>query len=515
MLDQEIAAPLDPAAVDDRSFGLQGRGRRTHRAYAGASSERTPVASSERTRNRTHDGRSITMVEGRALGTQTRRPAWADRRAHLSELHAAALSAADPAAAVARTLRLEGDRLRVGGKSLALDPAARVVLIALGKASPGMARAALEALGPRISSGLIVHPHGAAEAMRWPGGVEGIAAGHPLPDAASLRAGDAALELVRACGERDLVLVLVSGGGSALFEALRPGLVLEEARAVTEALQHAGGEIVELNVVRRALSLVKGGGLARAAAPARIVTLVLSDVVGDHLDAIASGPTIESPTGPRDALAVLARRDLRERFPHVVRVLESAASSERERAAVARGVVEIVGSSRVAGEAVCRAAEELGFRSCLLTDRMQGEAREVGLLVGGLARGMREAGLPLPPPACLVLGGETTVTVRGSGRGGRNLELALGAAQALEGCPGVAVLCVATDGLDGSSGAAGAVVTGETLARARASGLSVHRALSENDSASFFLALGDLWTTGASGTNVNDVAILLAYPPET
>ena len=433
-------------------------------------------------------------------------------REDLRALQQAALAAADPKAAVTRALSLNGEHLVVAEQVLALERDSRVWLIALGKASCGMAQGALAAVGERITAGVVAHPHGAGASELWPRGLLRFAAGHPLPDEGSLRAGQAALEMLQHPTPRDVVLVLVSGGGSALFESLRPGITLEDLRRITEALQHSGADIVELNVVRRALSRIKGGGLARAAVPARVVALIISDVVGDSIEAIASGPTVESPTGPADALVVLDQRGLTAHSAAVTRALRAASTQSAGSGTLLAPIVRIVGSNLLAATALCEEAAARGFRTLLLTDRMQGEAREVGRFVGGVVRGMHERALPLASPACVVLGGETTVTVRGHGRGGRNLELALGAALALDGCPGAVVFSFATDGVDGASVAAGAIATGETLARARAKGLSGHRSLAENDTEAFFRALEDLWITGPSGTNVNDLVVGLSYP---
>jgi hydroxypyruvate reductase len=443
-----------------------------------------------------------------------RRPHWSELHDDLVALHRAALAAADPAAAVERTLRVSGDRLIAGDDVVPLYRSAKVWLIALGKAAVGMAGAAASALGPRLAGGVIAHPHGARLPESPPAGCRLFAAGHPLPDEGSVRAGDAALEMLGLAAERDIVLVLVSGGGSALFESLRAGIRLSDLRDVTEALLREGADIVEMNTVRRALSRVKGGGLALAAGNSLVLTLILSDVVGDRLETIASGPTIESPTGPREAVEVLLRRGLADRFPHVLVALrDSEKAHARDRTSRPR-IARIVGSNRLAAEALCEEARARGFDSLFLTDRMQGEAREVGRLAGGIACGMEETGRPLRPPSCVVLGGETTVTVRGQGRGGRNLELALAAATSLEGCQRTAVFSFATDGVDGSSRAAGAIARGDTLARATSLGWSAHRAFADSDSEALFDALGDLWITGPSGTNVNDIVVLLAYPPE-
>ncbi len=438
-------------------------------------------------------------------------PRWEALREDLAALHGAALAAADPGAAVARSLALERGGLRAGGRVLPLAPGARVHLVAFGKASLGMARAAVAAIGPRLARGVIAHPHSAEDAGGWPDTVVRVGAAHPLPDEGSLRAGEAALSVLGEIPEGDVGLVLVSGGGSALLEALRPGIGLGALRAVTRALMHAGADIVELNTVRRALSRTKAGGLSRAAGAAPLASLILSDVVGDPLESIASGPTIPASPPIAAAREVLERRSLAAQFPEVGSALAGAGGGESAGPGGER-VPVVVGSNRVAAEALLAVARARGFHALLLTDRMQGEAREVGRLAGAIARGMRETGIPCPVPGCLVMGGETTVTVRGEGRGGRNLELALGAAVSLAGAGRTAVFSFATDGMDGSSGAAGAIATGETLARAAAIRLDAARAFEASDTAPFFEALGDLWVTGLSGTNVNDLVVALTYP---
>jgi hydroxypyruvate reductase len=404
---------------------------------------------------------------------------------------------------------------RVGDESFALSRGARLVVIAAGKAAARMARAALALLETHAPVGLVIEPHGCLEALGarapWPSSWVRLTASHPLPDQDSLAAGEAVSNLLSGLRPEDVALVLLSGGASALLERLRPGVTLEDLRRVTSALQRAGADVRQLNVVRRALSALKGGGLARLAAPARVVTLAISDVVGDAPEAIASGPTVPSPTGPSEALRVLERRGVAVEVPELMTLLTRAAQAARPEEPPP-GLFRIVASNRMATEAVCAAAAERGFRSQVSSGFLQGEAREVGLVIGGCGASMRAHGLPLAPPACLVFGGETTVTVRGRGRGGRNLELALGAARALDGVARSAVLSFATDGIDGSSQAAGAVVTGETLVRAGHLGLSVDAALADNDSESFFRSLGDLWESGATGTNVNDIAVTLTYP---
>lgn len=444
-------------------------------------------------------------------------PAWTDLPSHLAALQRAAFAAADPEAAVRshveRHLESAADGVRVEGHVALLDLDARLVLIAFGKASLAMARGALAQLGDRVTSGVVVHPVGASVGTDWPSTIALSSGGHPVPNEGSLESGRRAAQLLEGLTPSDLVLVLVSGGGSAMLEILPPGLALTELSALTLALQHAGADITELNTVRRTLSLLKGGGLARLAHPARTITLLLSDVLGDRLEAIASGPTTPSPTGPHDALEVLARYDLLDRHPVARRIIEAQAQAHSAGRSEERSFAfhAIVGSNHQAAAAVEREASRLGFHPLIVTTHVQGEAREVGRMIGGLAWSVRRNGVPVAMPACLILGGETTVTVRGEGKGGRNQELALGAALSLDGCERAAVFSFATDGVDGKSDAAGAFATGTTMVRARAAGLSAQSAFELSDTGSFFEGLGDLWVTGPSGTNVNDLAIVLVY----
>jgi len=436
-------------------------------------------------------------------------------RSDLSAFHAAALTAADPYAAVARHLILDGRSLRCAGEWIPLEPRSRVWVVAAGKAARAMAAAAVAALGARIDGGVVVHPHGApaapGETDTLPDGMRRIAAAHPLPDDGSLAAGTAVRDLLADPRPEDLLLVLLSGGASSLLECLPPGLSLAAMREATALLQRSGADVEELNVVRRALSRIKGGGLARWAAPARIVTLAISDVLGDRPEAIGSGPTVPSPTGGREALSVLDRRGVATRLTEVVAALRSTAD-DRSTPEPGFSRFRIVGSNREAAQAVATAAAERGFRTLLVTSFLQGEAREVGRVIGGCALSVAAHGIPFGAPACLIFGGETTVTVRGGGRGGRNQELALGAALAISGREEAVVFSFATDGVDGNSDSAGAIVTGDTLARAAARGLSAQRALDENDCEPFFLALGDAWRSGPTGTNVNDLTLALVYP---
>jgi hydroxypyruvate reductase len=442
-------------------------------------------------------------------------PSWTNLHADLVALHAAALAAADPEAAVRRALAIEGDEVNLAGERVRLTASSRISLVAAGKASRRMAAAAVDVLRERLSGGVVVHPYDPPDSPGAPpprrDGLLRIAASHPVPDENSLRAGAEALHLVEGSRPDDLLLVLLSGGASSLLESLRPPFSLPELRRITAALQRAGADVVELNIVRRAVSRIKGGGLARAASPARVATLALSDVLGDLPEAIGSGPTVDSPTGAAEAMHVLERFGVASIVP-TFEAGRGAPFGEGDAAAPAPAIHRIVASNRQAAEAVARAASERGFDARLMTTFLQGEAREVGRALGGFAVGAATTGIPAGAPACLIFGGETTVTVTGKGRGGRNHELALGAAQVLAGTPRAAILSFATDGVDGSSDAAGALATGDTLARASALGLSAHRALADSDSDAFFRALGDQFTSGPTGTNVNDLVIALVYP---
>lgn len=427
----------------------------------------------------------------------------------------AALEAVGPYEAVRRALRREGERLWVGERAHDLSATRRVLVVGAGKAGAPMARAAEDALGDRLAAGLVNVKRGHAEPTRTVGIVE---AGHPLPDEDGLRGTARIVELLASTTPDDLVLCLISGGGSALLELPAPGIALAALQLLTDLLLRAGATIDELNAVRKHLSQVKGGGLARLAAPARVVALLLSDVVGNPLDVIASGPTVPDTSTFADAAAVLARYGLTDVVPESVRArIEAGCRGELPETPkpgdplFERVHVLLVASNDLAARAAVRAAEAEGFHALLLSTYVEGEAREVGKLLAALAREVDASGRPLPRPCCLVLGGETTVTVRGDGRGGRNQEAALGAALKLSGVPDVLVACLATDGNDGPTDAAGALADGTTLARAAALGLGPHDHLARNDAYAFFDALGDLLRCGPTNTNVNDLLFVFAF----
>ncbi len=442
------------------------------------------------------------------------------RREHLDRIRVAAVAAVEPARAVARFLSRDGGLLRAGDASVPLAANASVRIVAAGKAAAAMTAAAAEILGDRLERGVLVTKHGHLAGRTLPSVVATFEAGHPVPDEAGRAAVAAVEEVLAGRREGDLVVALLSGGASALLADPAEPLTLPDLQATTGLLLRSGASIVELNAVRKHLSRLKGGQLARLAAPATVVSLILSDVVGDPLDVIASGPTAPDPTTFAEAWNVVERRGLADALPASVRV--------RLRAGVEGRLPEtpkpgdplfgrvhnvLVGSNRLAALAAVGEARALGYATLLLSTFVEGEAREVARVVAALGRGLLAHGDPLPPPACLVLGGETTVTVRGNGRGGRNQEVALAAALALEGVDGISVMALATDGSDGPTDSSGAIVDGATAGAIRAAGLDPAAALAANDAYPALEIAGAQLRTGPTGTNVNDLTVLLVEGP--
>lgn len=401
------------------------------------------------------------------------------RHAPLNAILTAALQAADPAHAIQRHIRRNGDVLRVDGQAYDLAQCDEVRLIAAGKAAAPMAGAALALFGDRVSRGVVVTKYGHLAGYLWPANAPRdftlIEAAHPVPDENGLRAGEAVCAALAGCSERALVVACVSGGASALLIAPHPGISLNTMRAINDALLRSGADIREMNAVRSRLDRLKGGGLARMAEPAQVLGLILSDVIGDPLDVIASGLTND----PR-----------------------------------ARNV--LVANNTQACEAAASAAREMGFNTAIVTTELRGEARRRGQEIAQDLLALR-AQHPTQP-ICRIYGGEPTVTVRGDGKGGRNQELVLAAAMPLAtvqgkaAAAGLLVASLGTDGTDGPTDAAGAYATPDTLARAGALGLDAQDYLARNDSYHFFAPLGDLIVTGPTGTNVADIVVALCLP---
>jgi glycerate 2-kinase len=443
-----------------------------------------------------------------------RRETLAQREQILSVLQAA-LDAVDPVASVKAQLRREGDRLYVGGREYHLGRYRHIYVIGGGKAGAAMARAVEEVLGDHLTGGLVNVKHGHLAPTRL---VQVNQAGHPLPDAVGVRGAQEILDLARQATADDLVLCLLSGGASALMPAPAPGLDLSDLQSMNDALLRCGATIVELNAIRKHLSAIKGGRLAQAAQPAEVISLILSDVVGNPLDVIASGPTVPDPTTFADAAAVVDRYDLWDELPQAVadhlRRGRDGYLPETPKAGdptFERTCNVIVGSNTVAAEAALGQAKALGFNALLLSTYVEGEAREVAQVFVGLAKEELYHNRPVPRPACLIIGGETTVTVRGDGKGGRNQELALAAAIQIAGLEDVAIVALATDGTDGPTDAAGAIADGSTVDRAAALGLSPTDHLRRNDAYPFFDLLDDLLLTGPTNTNVNDLTFVFVF----
>ncbi len=409
-------------------------------------------------------------------------------RALLRALFDAAVAAADPALAVPG--------------HLPPPPRGRTVVVGAGKAAASMAAAVEGAWDGRLS-GLVVTRYGHAVAT---GRIEVVEAAHPVPDARGRDAAGRILRLVRDLGEDDLALVLISGGASALLSLPADGLSLADKQAVNRDLLASGAPIDEMNCVRKHLSAIKGGRLAEAAAPARVVTLAISDVPGDDPAVIGSGPTVGDPTTVADAKRILAKYALTP--PPAVRAFLDGGAAETPKpgaAELARAETYVIAAPAMALEAAAKVARAAGYEVEILGDALEGEARELAAAHAALAR--RRSGEA--NRLALLSGGETTVTVRGEGRGGRNAEYLLGLALALDGTPDIRAIACDTDGIDGTEDNAGAVIDPETVARARALGLDARAALERNDAYSIFQALGDLVVTGPTLTNVNDFRAIL------
>ena len=386
-------------------------------------------------------------------------------------------------------------------------PKGRTIVLGAGKASAAMAKA-VEDHWPGLLEGLVVTRYDHAVPCRR---IEIVEAAHPVPDAAGRAAAERILALAQSAGRDDLVLCLISGGGSSLLALPAEGLTLEDKQAVNKALLASGADIGQMNTVRRHLSAIKGGRLAAAAHPAKVVSLLISDVPGDDPAAIASGPTVPDPTTFADAQAILARYGIEPPEAvkaHLARAAEETPKPGDPRLATAETI--IIAKPQASLEAAAEVARRAGVTPLILGDSLEGEAREVGRVMAGMALQVRQHGQPLPAPCVLLSGGETTVTVRAKGgRGGRNTEFLLGLAAQLRGLERVWAIAGDTDGIDGSEENAGAIVTPDTLERARAVGLNAAERLAANDAYGFFAGLGDLVTTGPTLTNVNDFRAVL------
>lgn len=440
--------------------------------------------------------------------------------AALEVIRRAALAAVDPRAAVLAAVQRDGHLLHAAGQTIDLRTVQRVLVLGAGKAGAPMVQALEELLGSRIDDGLVIVKQGHGGETHH---VRLREAGHPVPTQAGLDAGAELLALATRAGADDLVICVLSGGGSALLEVLPPSIALADLQRTTDLLLASGASIEQVNRVRTAISHVKGGRLAVAVAPARLITLVLSDVVGSPLASIASGPTVPATGSWAEAWQVVERFGLAPLLPAAVvahlraglagalptpsRAGDAALAGD---AVFARAAVQVVADNAIAAAAACRAAQALGYHAQVLSTFVEGEASEVARVLVGIAREVQAHNRPLPRPACLIFGGETTVTLGDApGLGGRNQELALAAALALEGTTGMTLLALATDGSDGPTDAAGASVDGSTAAHARALGLDPAAALRSHNAYGLLEATGALLRTGPTRTNVNDLTVIL------
>lgn len=428
----------------------------------------------------------------------------------------ASLHSVDPRVTIANHVRRKDKLLRIRDVAFDLDGFERIFVVGCGKAGGAMAEALEVVVGDRLTEGLVNVLRGTKSSFKTRK-ILLNEAGHPIPDEDGVEGARKIIRLVDRARERDLVICLISGGGSALMPLPASGITLQDKQELTDALLKCGATIDEINAVRKHVSDLKGGQLAKAAYPATLVSLILSDVVGDPLDTIASGPTAPDTTTFSDAISILRKYDLWINVvPKTVRKrLEAGSRGEiPETPKPGDKVFEqtknvIVGNNRTAALAACQEARRFGFNSLLLSSMVEGEARHVGTAYAGIMKEILDSNNPIPRPAVVIAGGETTVTVTGCGKGGRNQELVLSASLKIGGLNGVALASIGTDGIDGPTDAAGAIADGQTLVRAHEKKLNPKEFLVSNDSYHFFSKLDDLIFTGPTGTNVNDITVMV------
>ena len=434
-------------------------------------------------------------------------------RQHALAIFQAALKAVDPVEAVRRHVEPDEDGIRIGAQRFEYKNYDRILVVGAGKAGAPMAKALEDMLADRIAAGVIVVKENHGLPLKT---VRIHEAGHPMPDERGIRGAEDILALADAAGERDLILCVISGGGSALLVAPADGVTLADKQEVTRLLLACGADIHEINTIRKHLSRAKGGGLARAAFPATVVSLILSDVIGDDLNVIASGPAVPDTSTFADARDVFARYDIWHKLPESVqtRIEQGLAGNIADTPKAGDPVFhkcysELMGTNIQALIAASKEAQRRGYQALILSSTVEGEAREVVKMFTAFAKEVRNSGNPISAPACLLCGGETTVTLGGDGKGGRNQEFALASAMIIDGMQNTVVLSAGTDGTDGPTDAAGAIVDGRTLERAKAVNLDPRDFLTRNDAYNFFQPLNDLIITGPTRTNVSDVYMIL------
>ena len=430
------------------------------------------------------------------------------------QIFRAGLQAVDPVEAIKRHVRLKDQELFIGERQFNLKNYDRILVVGAGKAGAPMAKAIEDLLGDRIAGGTIVVKDGHGLPLKK---IKVCEASHPVPDTRGVKGTEEILSLVKEAEARDLIICLISGGGSALLIAPVEKISLEDKQDTTRLLLACGATIHEFNTVRKHLSRAKGGRLAQMAYPATVASLILSDVVGDDLDVIASGPTVPDSSTFQDAEQILKGYGIWDQVAPAVRNHIAKGSSgqiedtpKSGHAAFEKCFQMLVGTNLQALKAAGREAQRLGYHPLILSSKVEGEAREVARFYTAIAKEILGSANPLKSPVCVLAGGETTVTLTGNGRGGRNQEFALAAAMAIKGTDGIFVLSGGTDGTDGPTDAAGAMADGTTIARARKKDLDAKDFLQRNDSYNFFQKLDDLLVTGPTLTNVMDIYLLLA-----
>jgi glycerate-2-kinase len=434
------------------------------------------------------------------------------RRDAIAIFHAG-LKAVDPVVAVKRHLNYRDNTIEIKGKTYNLSDYENVYVIGMGKASASMAQAIEELFGERLENGIINVKYGYAAPLKI---IKVNEAGHPVPDDAGLRGTKQIIDLLQQTGEKDLVFCLISGGGSALMPSPLEGLTLEDKQQVTKVLLESGANIHEINALRKHISQVKGGRLAKLVSPSTLISLILSDVIDDNLDSIASGPTVPDSSTFMDCLHIIDKYNIKHKIPPpIVGFLVKGALGEIEETPKGDDPVFvrtrniIIGNNILAVKAAKQKAEELGYNSLILSSFIEGETKDVAKVHSAIAKEIVSSDNPVRKPACVISGGETTVTIQGKGLGGRNQEFSLAAAIDIHDLENVVILSGGTDGTDGPTDAAGAIADGTTLRRARELKLKAEDYLSENDSHHFFLKLGDLLITGPTRTNVMDLRLIL------
>lgn len=437
----------------------------------------------------------------------------------LLSIFKAGIDAVNPYRLILQSLKIDGNILNIGSVSYDLSRFNNILVIGAGKATAPMAQAVEEVIGNKINGGLIIVKYGHTYPLKK---IRQIEAGHPLPDEAGVKGTEEIIKLIRGADEKTIVIFLISGGGSALLVSPADGITFEEKIEVTKLLLSSGARIDEINAVRKHLSKVKGGRLAEIAHPATFITLILSDVIGDRLDVIASGPTVPDSTTFQDTMEIIKKYNLIDRLPEgVMKILKKGIEKKIKETPKAgnsffeKSQIVIIGSLKHALNAAREKAVSLGFDAEIIASELQGEARDAARYLSAKAIKVQQSLKSGEEPRCLISGGETTVTVKGSGLGGRNQELALAFALEIEGMKGIAMLSAGTDGTDGPTDAGGAIIDGETVIEVKKFGLDPERYLNTNDSYTFFKKLdflsGDTHhiITGPTGTNVMDMQIII------